>query len=196
MRHPNSKPRWRCALVALPLYLAFATSSGAEQKRLTLDVGTTDISFELLATGHDVHGVLVLDHGEITFDPGTGEASGEIAIDARLAGTGGAKRDRAMHQKVLKSEDHPMITFRPDRIEGEVRAEGDSTFAVRGTMTLLGESHDFSLPIAVSIEDGRAVARSTFKVPYVKWGLHNPSMLVLRVAKEVEVTVHTAGSLE
>jgi hypothetical protein len=38
-------------------------------------------------------------------------------------------------------------------------------------------------------------ATTTFVVPYVEWGLHDPSMMVLRVAKTVGVTVQAKGTL-
>jgi len=38
-------------------------------------------------------------------------------------------------------------------------------------------------------------AEAVFDVPYVAWGLRNPSMLFLQVSPVVAVTVRTEGSL-
>lgn len=34
-----------------------------------------------------------------------------------------------------------------------------------------------------------------FEIPYVEWGLDDPSTFILRVAKEVRVTIETAGTI-
>lgn len=167
----------------------------AEPHTLALDPGSTEISFLLGATGHDVHGVLHLAEGHLGFDPEKGTAWGEMAIDARRAASGHAKRDRTMHRKVLDSEAHPLITFRAERLDGAVALDGDSTFRIIGTVTLLGVEHPLELPVEAHIAGDRVDATATFPVPYVDWGLHNPSMVVLRVAKSVDVTVHARGTL-
>jgi hypothetical protein len=39
-------------------------------------------------------------------------------------------------------------------------------------------------------------ASGTLRVPYVEWGLEDPSNLFLRVAKQVEVRLEAQGALE
>ncbi len=51
------------------------------------------------------------------------------------------------------------------------------------------------LPTEVEIAGGHVKATSTFKVPYVSWGLHDPSGFMLRVDKEVTVTLKVEGEL-
>ncbi len=167
---------------------------GAEQV-LDLEPETTRVTFTLKAAVHDVAGTLYLHGGRIRFDAATGVASGEVSIDAKRAETGSEKRDKKMHKKVLESEHHPLIVFRPERIEGEIAAEGSSEIQLIGTVTLLGTDHALTLPSTVEIEDGAVSTRATFAVPYVEWGLHDPSVLFLRVAKVVEVTISAVGTL-
>ena len=38
-------------------------------------------------------------------------------------------------------------------------------------------------------------AETAFEIPYVEWGMKDPSFLFLRVAKVVEVKVSATGSL-
>ena len=42
---------------------------------------------------------------------------------------------------------------------------------------------------------GRVVAETSFEIPFVAWGLRDPSFMVLRVAKVVSVTVRAEGEL-
>jgi hypothetical protein len=45
------------------------------------------------------------------------------------------------------------------------------------------------------LDGERVAATCRFSVPYVEWGLKDPSMLFLTVAKEVEIEVTVAGDL-
>ncbi len=181
-------------LIVLAALVLTVPALGAEQV-LDLEPESTQVTFHLEATGPDVAGTLYLRTGRIRFDAETGTASGEVSIDARRAETGHQKRDKAMHKKVLESEQHPLIVFKPERLEGEIAAEGASEVQLIGTVTLLGKEHPLTLPATVEIAGGEVTARTTFAVPYVEWGLHNPSIVFLRVAKVVDVTISAAGTL-
>jgi polyisoprenoid-binding protein YceI len=179
------------------LVLAFE----AEAETLTLDPSATEITFELDATGHTVRGTLYLTSGEIEFDPVTGSASGEIRLDARQTDTNNPRRDKKLHEKVLESAKFPTIVFRSQRIEGsqspagKVRLEGTSEFELIGTLELLGREHPLSIAARAEIRDRKVEARASFAVPYVEWGLHDPSVLILRVGKIVQVELETSGTL-
>jgi polyisoprenoid-binding protein YceI len=167
----------------------------AEQLQLVLDPSATTVSFVLGATMHKVNGSFRLISGEVTYDPATGNASGEIVVDARSGDSGNNKRDRDMHRKVLESESHPTIVLRPERVEGELPTEGDADLRVVGSLHLHGRAHPVDIPLTVSVSQESLRLRATFEVPYVEWGLRDPSKFVLRVAKHVIVSVDAVGSL-
>ena len=174
--------------VAVVVVLLPALAAASEYS-LTLDPASTQVSFALQATGEDVHGTLYLRSAGIRFDPQTGAASGRIEIDATRADTGNEKRDKKMHSKVLESESNPLILFVPREMHGEYPITGSGEVTLVGTLTLLGVDHEVVLPVMVSSEGTGIGFESHFEVPYVAWGLHDPSWLVLKVAKEVDVTV-------
>ena len=181
-------------LVTLALFTLTLPTLAAEQT-LILEPDTTEVSFFLEATGHDVEGHLYLQTGQITFDPDTGEASGEIRISALRTETGHTKRDKTMHKKVLESERYPLIVFAPERLEGTLAASGASEVDLVGSISIIGSEHPMSLPTKVVIDGDHMTAETTFRVPYVAWGMEDPSILFLRVAKEVEVSISAAGSI-
>lgn len=185
---------WTFLLLTAAVPLATRPLAAAEHT-LVLDAGRTEVAFSLAATGHDVHGTLHLREGAVTFDPDTGVASGQIAIDARRAETGNRKRDEDMHAKVLDSESFPLFLFRPERVEGEWSEAGTESLRLHGTLAIHGAEHPLTLPAEVTVDEGRVEAVATFAVPYVEWGMHNPSVLFLRVADTVEVTVRAVGTL-
>jgi hypothetical protein len=55
--------------------------------------------------------------------------------------------------------------------------------------------HDLTVPLQVHVEGAELTARTWFMVPYVKWGLKDPSVFLLRVAKEVRIEVTLRGKV-
>lgn len=168
----------------------------AGPQRVVLDPEDTRIEFTLGATMHTVEGTIDLVRGTVVFDPETGEASGEIEIDAQSAATGNAKRDRKMHRQVLESERHPRIVFRPTRVEGAVAPDGSGTLRLTGTLDIHGKSRPLEIAADVRRDADRSVATATFRIPYVEWGMEDPSVFLLRVEKHVDVTVEARVTIE
>ena len=162
---------------------------------LTLAPARTSLTFTVRATGHDVEGLLALDSGEIHFDPETGIASGQVTVDLRRAGTGNRLRDREMHGSVLETERFPVATFRPSRIAGAFAPSGPSELRLAGVMGLHGVEHALTLPVRARVTGDSVAAEATFEIPYVAWGLRNPSLLFLRVAPIALVTLRADARL-
>ena len=88
-----------------------------------------------------------------------------------------------------------LFTFVPQKYDGAIAATGDSTIQVSGTFTLHGTPHDLSVPMQIHIDGGTLTAKTHFIVPYVKWGLKDPSVFILKVAKEVDIDLTLIGKL-
>jgi len=177
------------------LALAASATASADQRTLTLDPARTTASFTLGATLHTVHGSAPVARGVIVFDPDGGAASGEITVDANRADTGSAKRDREMHENVLVSARHPTIVLRPTRVEGRLPEAGTTTLTVHGTIELVGRQHEITVPVEVAVTQDEVTIRAEFDLPYVEWGLHDPSAFLLKVDRFVTVAVAGAGTL-
>jgi len=172
----------------------FPRCVGAQETAVVLDPQNTKITFLLRATLHTVHGTFVLKRGEVRFDSSTGEATGSITLDATSAQTGNSSRDRTMHAEILESQKFPEIVFTAKRVKGLVASEGNSQVEVSGTFRLHGRDHEMTVPVSIDRgADGRFQADAHFAVPYVQWGLKNPSTFVLRVSDVVELEVHAEG---
>ncbi len=186
----------KTALVLLTLMFAGAAAPApAGGWKVDLDPNRTEVSFTLKATMHTVHGTAKLASGSLLIDPTTGVVDGEIVIDAPSAETGNGSRDKKMHGKVLLSGDHPRIVLRPERLEGILTSGQNTSVTLVGDLVLLGTPHPISIPLDIQIDGPSFTATAEFTVPYVEWGLKDPSTFVLRVAKEVKVQVHSEGTL-
>lgn len=187
----------RPPLVAALTLLATLPTSGAtaEVRELTLDPAASEIRFTLGATLHSVEGTVAVDRGTLRFDLETGEMSGEVVADAASAETGNEDRDQDMHRKVLESDSFGTFALEPERFEGELSLSGSSRVEVHGRLRIHGSSHPVVLPTEVEIDGDRLTAEARLTVPYVDWGMTDPSKFLLRVSKAVEVELRAVGTL-
>jgi polyisoprenoid-binding protein YceI len=182
---------WKSAVLALLITAGIAAV--AQQRTLQLDPAKTTVKFTLDAALHTVHGTFQAKQSALEFDAESGRVSGEILVDAKSGETGNGMRDRKMHKDVLESESYPEISFRPDRVEGAVAIAGKSSVKVHGMFGLHGVDREIAVPAEIEMSVDHWAATVHFTVPYVKWGMKNPSMLFLRVSDSVEIDLVAAG---
>ena len=179
--------------IVILVTLAFASSVAAQEQSFTLDAAKTTVSFTLDATLHGVHGTFKAKGGTIHFDPKSGAASGKILVDATSAESGNDGRDHKMHKEILESEKYPEISFSPTHITGTVSP--GSTIRLEGVFHIHGANHPMSLSVPLETNGDALSAKLHFEVPYVTWGMKNPSTFVLRVGKEVSIDIVATGHL-
>ena len=144
---------------------------------------------------HTVHGTFKLKRGEITFDNESGKAGGEVVVDAASGESGSSARDRRMHKNILESAKFPEVSFSPDHVEGKVELTGTSNVKLHGIFKIHGASHEITVPVQVTAKDNQISAKLKFDVPYVAWGMKDPSTLFLKVDKSVEIEMQTTVGL-
>jgi len=182
------------ALCAMLAGTVFVPASHAQESVVQLDPAHTTVEFTLGDVLHTVHGTFTLKSSAIRFDPATGKASGEIIVDAISGDSGNGSRDRKMHRDILESAKFAEIIFRPKQIKGSLAPQGSSRIDVLGEFQLHGEDHKFSLPVDIQISGQKLELTTHFLVPYVQWGLKNPSTFILRVSDKVTIDIHAAGT--
>lgn len=185
----------RSLIIFCVLSISTVASVNAETLTFELDPVESVIELSFAATLHTVEGRLAARQGTIEVDLATGEARGWILLDATTAMTNNRRRDRKMHEKILESLHFPDIVYSINRVSGGLRPVGRSELQLHGTLEFHGVKRPFSV-IAVAISDGkRLTATGSVDVPYLDWGLRDPSFFVLRVSKEVTVRLNIVGSL-
>jgi polyisoprenoid-binding protein YceI len=164
---------------------------------VVLDPAQTQIRWKLGAELHKVDGTFKLKSGEFIFNPETGVAEGEILVDATTGESGNRDRDKRMHDEVLESNRYPAIFFHPTQIKGASKpGEATQQVQAQGTFNIHGADHALELPVKVETDGDMVTATTRFTVPYVAWGMKNPSKFLLRVSKQVEIEVIAKGTIK
>ncbi len=188
------------ALVALPMLIALpqhaAPQTVAGPLVFELDPAQSTVHWTLGSSIHTVHGTFALKRGSLQIDPATGKASGEIVADAASGKSGNDSRDRKMHKDVLESGRFPEIIFRPDNITGKLDAQGESTLQMHGLFRLHGSEHELTVPVKANVAGNHWAGSAKFSVPFIDWGLKNPSNWLLKVEHSVTIDLELKGRVQ
>jgi polyisoprenoid-binding protein YceI len=163
---------------------------------LTVDPPQTKVHWTLDSSVHTVHGTFVVKSGTVHFDPASGKAGGEIVIDALSGESGTGARDRRMHKEILETAKFPEVVFRPKQIAGKVNPAGASDVTLGGTFSIHGSDHDLNAQVHAELAGDHWSGTTKFEVPYVKWGIKDPSNFFLRVKPVVMVELEMAGTMK
>jgi polyisoprenoid-binding protein YceI len=178
----------------LCLSTALATDKNSHTRRVVFQPETTSIRWTLSGPIHTVHGTFKLKSGAVDINLGEGSADGLIEVDATSGESGNPARDGRMHKSILESDRYPIISFRPTRVIGGVVLSGDEVVTVEGAFRIHGAEHPLQLPIHIHPEGNAITLKSHFTVPYVDWGMKDPSIFVLRVDKTVDIEIEAIAS--
>ena len=180
-------------LLALPL--AFGFHAYAQHQTFTIAPDASSVAFSLGGSDHSTHGSFQVKDGSIDFDRAVGTISGSVDVTAGSGNSGNQSRDKKMTNGVLDATHFADVTFVPHSYQGTIAPTGDSTIQVTGIFTLHGTPHEITVPMQIHIDGVHCVAKAHFTVPYVKWGLKDPSVFIFKVAKEVEIDLTLVGHL-
>ncbi len=167
----------------------------AQHQTFTLNPDASTVAFTLPSNHDTTNGTFRVQKGTVDFDRSGPALSGLIIVSASSGNTGSSGRDRKMLNDVLQTSKFSDVTFAPQNYSGTLHPTGDSTLQVTGIFTLHGTPHTITVPMQMHIDGNNLTARTTFKVPYVQWGLKDPSWFVFKIAKEVDVTLTLTGTL-
>jgi polyisoprenoid-binding protein YceI len=169
---------------------ALTTAAWAQEAEFSLTPANTEINWTVGSALHTVHGTFKLKRGLLLLDPASDKAGGEIIIDAASGESGNGPRDRRMNKEVLEVQKYPEATFVADRIaDGNVTFGDNSDFKLHGTLTIHGAPHEMLMPVHVKNDGGKLIGTTHLSIPYVQWGMKDPSNFLLKVDKTVEMEI-------
>jgi polyisoprenoid-binding protein YceI len=174
--------------------LIFLPGAFAQHQTLTIDPNASKVAFALTGS-HSVSGTFHVQSGTVDFDRTAAKISGSVVVAAGSGNSGEASRDKKMNSEVLDVAHFAEIAFVPQSFQGALAAAGDSTIQVTGVFTLHGTPHALTVPMQIHIDGNKLTASTHFSVPYVSWGLKDPSIFILKVAKEVGIDLTLIGQI-
>ena len=162
---------------------------------MDLDVQKTQVAFVVSDTLHTVRGHFRVKEGHVSFDPGSGAMSGDIAVDAASGDSGSVPRDKRMTRDILQVQQFPEIRFSPLSASGPILLNGTSDVQVTGIFSIHGQSHKITVPMHIQVSGPDITATGKFDVPYVEWGMKNPSNFLIKVNEHVEIDLTAMGHI-
>jgi polyisoprenoid-binding protein YceI len=180
--------------VALAIALV-VPAAAAQHETFVVNADASHVKMTLKTNHEIVNGTFHVKSGSIDFDPGTSRMAGSVVVLAGSGATGNSVRDKRMNKEILKVEEFTTVSFEPKTYSGTIAASGDSNIQVTGIFTLLDKPHEITIPMQVHIDGGSAKAKAQFVVPYVQWGLKNPSLLFWKAENDVAVELELSGAL-
>ncbi|MGB7849008.1 MAG: YceI family protein [Candidatus Acidiferrum sp.] len=172
-----------------------SASANAQEIVLELDPAQSKVHYSVDSTLHTVHGTFALKSGTVHFDPESGKAGGEVSVFATSGDSGNSGRDERMHKEILQTAKYPDAIFRPEQIEGKVARSGASDVKLHGVIQLHGQEHEMVAAVHAELSGDHWKGTAKFDVPYVQWGIKNPSSWLLKVKAVVNVELEMSGSV-
>ena len=163
---------------------------------LTIDPAQSKVHWTVDSTLHVVHGTFSVTSGSLSVDPETGHAKGEIVVYAASGESGNRSRDTRMHKEILETAKYPDVIFRLTQFDGKLPLPGISDGNIHGIMFIHGEDHQLTTSVHAELTGDRWHGTTKFDVPYVNWGIKDPSNFLLKVKPVAKVEIELSGEVK
>jgi polyisoprenoid-binding protein YceI len=183
------------SFAAFALAVIFAPAALAQDQTFVVDPDASEVKMTLKTTHELVNGTFHVQSGSIEFDRSTPKMSGSVVVLAGSGKTGNDSRDKKMKKDILEIEQHATVSFEPNTYTGAIAPSGDSTIQVTGIFTLLGTPHATTVPMLIHLDGTSTTAKAHFVVPYVQWGLKNPSFMFWKADNDVAIDLNLVGTI-
>ena len=81
-------------------------------------------------------------------------------------------------------------------MEGKVSRPGSSDVKLKGILSIHGAEHEITAQVHAEFTADRWKGTSKFDVPYVQWGVKDPSNFLLKVKPVVNVELEMSGEVK
>jgi len=183
------------AFALLALAVILAPTALAQHQTFIVDPDASEIKMTLKTTHELVIGTFHIQSGSIEFDRNDPKMLGSVIVLAGSGKTGNDSRDKKMNKDILRVDQYRTVSFAPKTYTGIIAPSGDSTIQVSGGFTLLGNLHNLTIPMQIHMDGSKATVKALFIIPYVQWGLKNPSFMFWKAANDVAINLNLVGQI-
>ena len=183
------------SLAIFLLTVALASSAFAQHQAFAVNPDASQVKITLNTTHEIVNGAFHIQSGSIGFDRSNPTMSGSGAVAAGSGKTRNSSRDKRMNKEILKVDKYATVSFEPKSYTGAIAASGDSAISGTGIFTLLGTPHQITIPMQVHLDGAGATVKAHFVVPYIEWGVKDPSFLIWKADHDVAIDIDLTGQL-
>jgi polyisoprenoid-binding protein YceI len=183
------------SLAVFALAVILAPAALAQYQTFDVNPDSSEVKMTLKTNHELVNGTFHVKSGSIEYDRSTPKIFGAVVVLAGSGKTGNGSRDKKMNKDILEVEKHATVSFELKSYTGFIAPSGDSTIQVTGIFTLLGMPHEITVPILVHFDGASATAKAHFVVPYVQWGLKNPSFLIWKADNDVAIDLNLVSTI-
>ena len=67
---------------------------------------------------------------------------------------------------------------------------------MRGIFLLHGSEHELTVPVQADLSGDHWSSTATFSIPFIEWGLKNPSTWLLKVQHSVAIELELKGTVQ
>jgi polyisoprenoid-binding protein YceI len=183
----------RAAGLAMLLVVPVAAGEEPAGYHYRIEAWGSELTWELPATLHTVHGRALQISGRLDAIPVAGgewKVQSRIVVAAAAMESGNESRDRKMREKTLEVEKFPEIVFEARRVAGDLsklRPGERGTVEVTGDLTVHGKTVALRLPVDVQMLADGAVLSGSFPLAWKQFGLADPSFGIITVREPMKV---------
>lgn len=168
----------------------FALVGGETEAQFIIDEVLRGSPKTVVGSTTDVAGTFTVDFAnpaKVSFSP--------ILINARTFATDDERRDRAIKNRILLTDQYEFITFEPKSVVGapdRVEIGQTYTFQVVGDLTIIGTTREVPFDVeATVVSENRVEGRAQAVIRYADWGVSIPEVpAVTGVADEVTLVLN------
>lgn len=170
----------------------------AHAERYSFSNDSSDVTFHMVATLHEVDGDCKSFQGEL--DVGTKAThTGKVTFQTSEVTTFIDIRDETMHEDVLEVASYPTAVFDIKAIGGDVAGldskKGSGDVVLKGQFTIKTVSKDIEFPVTYTWDDsGNLSLAGHFETTWTNWNLPDPSILISTLYPDVDIKVAVKAS--
>jgi polyisoprenoid-binding protein YceI len=183
----------RAGVALLALQAAQASSEHPTPLRYRVVAAGSELTWELPATLHTVHGRAPDVSGTVEAVPAGGgewDIRARVSVKAGTMVTGNASRDRTMREKVLETDRFPEIVFEARQVTADLsrfKPGEHLTVEVIGDLTIHGKPASVRLPVDVLVFPDHVLLQGSFPLSWKQYGVYDPSFGIITVRDPMKV---------